>query len=460
MIPADLSARLRMLAEASFFDSEPPVQGTARIREIQARLPELLPGQRFTAHLQRALPDGTFQAVVAGRTYTLALNHSAKAGDTLELVVTQTGPRTVFAQLANQPANPAAAAQPGAANASLSATGRLISFMLTGQPTPQPAALAGGKPLLDAPPTTNGAPLAPLLRQALGQSGLFYESHQSRWIAGKLDMASLMREPQGQQPLPRGMPAAGSGQPLPGPAAGAGAQPAAAATPGSPAPLPGAGLPPGTLASLVASAPSPAAAAPGAPPPLPGGAPAPATGSLPPPPAAAVSQGSTPAAIGGAPAPALPGAAEPSGESTQTQPAQSAASANAAQRLPVVPERLMPIVHQQLDALATHTYVWQGQVWPGQNVEWEIEDPDDDESGGGDEAARDWNTTLRLTLPRLGGLEARLTLTPAGVALRLLADAPETVAALDAARSRLDEALAAAAVPLTGFVAEQRHGDE
>ena len=42
-----------------------------------------------------------------------------------------------------------------------------------------------------------------------------------------------------------------------------------------------------------------------------------------------------------------------------------------------------------------------------------------------------WNTTLRLTLPRLGGVEARLHLTPAGVALRLVADDTATLQTLD-----------------------------
>ena len=40
-----------------------------------------------------------------------------------------------------------------------------------------------------------------------------------------------------------------------------------------------------------------------------------------------------------------------------------------------IPKRLMPVVHQQLDALATQQYVWQGQAWPGQPIEWVIEDP-------------------------------------------------------------------------------------
>jgi len=109
MIPSDLAARLRTLTEASFFDSEPPLHGPARVREIQARLPELIPGERFTATLERGLPDGTFPAIVAGKSYTLALNHAATAGDTLELVVTQSTPKAMFAQLADSAQASAAA---------------------------------------------------------------------------------------------------------------------------------------------------------------------------------------------------------------------------------------------------------------------------------------------------------------------------------------------------------------
>ena len=424
MIPGDLSARLRMLAEASFFDSEPPIQGTARIRELQARLPELVPGQRFTATLQDRLPDGTFRAIVADRSYTLALNHAAKAGDTLELIVTQSNPRAVLAQLAN----PAAMANaPAAANASLSTTGRLISFLLTGQPTPQPTALAVGKPLLDAPPATNGALLAPALRQALSQSGLFYEAHQSQWVAGKRELATLLHEPQGQQAVARGALAP----------SGAGMPPPAGASPGAPAPTANsAPSPPGT------AGPAPAAAGP----------PAQALAQAAPPPAPAATPGA--AAARADLAGATPGMPEDAAEEGLRP--QGAAQTAAAQRLPLVPERLMPVVHQQLDALATQNYVWHGQVWPGQNVEWEIEDPERDARGAGDETGAEWNTTLRLTLPRLGGVEARLHLTAAGIALRLVADDEAAVTALQAAQVRLDEALAAADVPLTGFFAERR----
>ncbi|MCK6398892.1 hypothetical protein [Thauera aminoaromatica] len=194
MIPSDLAARLRTLTEASFFETEPPVPGLQRAREIQARLPELVPGQRFLATLQRTLPDGSFRAVVAGQQMTLALDGSAKAGDTLELEVTQLTPRTVFARVVGGEAATTAGAS---AQPALSQTGRLISFLLTGQPVPSAASLAGNRPLLDAPPTA-GSQLVPVLRQALGQSGLFYESHQVQWVLGKLETAALLREPQGQ----------------------------------------------------------------------------------------------------------------------------------------------------------------------------------------------------------------------------------------------------------------------
>lgn len=452
MIPSDLAARLRMITEASFFDSEPPIQGPARVREIQARLPELAPGERFTATLQRALPDGTFQAVVAGRTYTLALNHPARSGDTLELVALRSSANTVFAQLAETPQQVTAAAGE-AARPALSPVGRLIGFLLTGQPTPKPVELAAGKPLLTAPPTTGGAGLAPVLQQAITRSGLFYEAHQKQWLAGKFDASALLQEPQAQVQAQGSRPGA---QPTaPGfaqPSAAAGPQPAQPAQPALPLPsLTPPGSPPGQ--------PSP-----------PQGALLQTTGLLPP--NTAEGTEGQEAAMGSHPPSPLRNVAEPGkGSSSTILPASADgseidsterntlnATTQAGARAATIPERLVPVVHQQLDALATQNYVWQGQVWPGQQMEWEIEDPAREERDAADAPPDEWKTTLRLTLPRLGGLEARLILTPAGVALRLLADEQATVGALLNARDALDQSLAAANLTLTGFVAEQRDG--
>ena len=119
----------------------------------------------------------------------------------------------------------------------------------------------------------------------------------------------------------------------------------------------------------------------------------------------------------------------------------------------------MPVVHQQLDALATQQYMWQGQAWPGQPIEWLIEDPQGEGNKEGEDAEPTWNTTLRLTMPRLGGVEAQLHLTPAGVALRLLADDEATIRALDAGGAALASALEAVNLKLTGLVVEPRHAE-
>lgn len=375
MIPADLAARLRLLNEASFFNTEPPVAGLQRAREIQAQLPELIPGQRFFATLQRTLPDGTFQALVAGKQVTLALNTSAKSGDTLELIVSETTPKAVFARLAN----PEAGQGNSSAPSTLSQTGKLISFLLTGQPASKPVPLANNQPLLASPPA-NGAALVPMLRQAVAQSGLFYESHQARWLSGMTDLPALQREPQAQF---------------------------------------------GAQVAQLAQRSAPGAASS---------------------PAAQAAAGTTTAAAGAA----------TGSEGARSTGAMLSAEASQVKAAPI-PERTLNVVHQQLDALATQQYIWHGFAWPGQKMEWVIEDPRDEGGGSeGDELA-EWNTTLRLTLPRLGGMEAQLHLTPAGVAVRLRADDPEAVRALEAGQAGLAEALEAVAVPLTGMVVEQRN---
>ncbi|MBT0961727.1 flagellar hook-length control protein FliK [Denitromonas iodatirespirans] len=362
MIPGDLAARLRLLTEASFFADEPPLEPLQSIRPVPSQLPEYRAGDRFSALIQKALPDGTFEALVDGRTIKLALPQQAQIGERLELVVARNTPRAVLA-------NPAPAAPTDTASRpALSATGRLISFLLTGQPAPETPTLARGQPLQPASTgPLNPAALAAALRQGIGDSGLFYESHLAKWSAGQLPTEALRREPQGRMPV----------APAPG---------GSTATPNAP----------------------------------------------------------------GASAPQAAAAAEAAARSAATP------SATPAARTDLVPDRLLPVMHQQLDALATHHYAWVGQAWPGQTMELEIEDPGrDGEEAGADEVP--WKTTLRLSLPTLGGVEARLALDSSGVRIRLSADDPATAAELERRRTDLAEALAQANLTLKEVQVSPHH---
>ncbi|MDB5814260.1 MAG: flagellar hook-length control protein FliK [Rhodocyclales bacterium] len=402
MIPADLASRLRLL-----IDSE--VKSLVRVQDIPSDLPDLETGQRFSAKIESPLPDGTFRALVAGRTVTLAVPNSAKSGDVLELVVTGTNDKTITARLAD-PAEPTTAAlQP-----KLSPAGQLISQLLTGRQGETPAAtLNRNEPLLPGPPT-KASTLTPLLRQAVSESGLFYESHQAQWVEGETPLESLLREPQARV-----------GTLLP------------------------------SLAPQASILTSPQGTAPGSQPPLPEDAAAHAAAQ-----GASQSSQSQATPSQNAKLDLSPRAATPLTENDNgiqrtragddTPPAHSTALK--------IADQLMPLVHQQLDTLATHQAMWQGQVWPGQTMQWQIFDPEgqpqsSSEQGDGNEPAP-WQSTLRLKMPRLGGIEAQLIVTAAGVAVRVSADTAQAAQQLQDGSEALGNALEAAGVPMTGFAAQ------
>lgn len=117
-----------------------------------------------------------------------------------------------------------------------------------------------------------------------------------------------------------------------------------------------------------------------------------------------------------------------------------------------VPEEIRPLVQQQLDAAATQRLAWHGEVWPGQTIDWQIE-PDGSRAGSDQspDAARGWITSLRLTTPRLGEVDARLTLTAQGVSIVLAAPSGASAADLLDAAPMLTHSMATAGVPLLAF---------
>jgi hypothetical protein len=121
-----------------------------------------------------------------------------------------------------------------------------------------------------------------------------------------------------------------------------------------------------------------------------------------------------------------------------------------------IPDALLPLVSQQLDVLATRQFAWQAQPWPGQSMDWRIDDPAGEPFAGTEEPT--WNSTLRLALPHLGPVEARLRLSSEGLSVRLLAAGPDTRAALAANREALGMSLGVARLPLLDLSVESADG--
>ncbi|WP_447919421.1 flagellar hook-length control protein FliK [Achromobacter aegrifaciens] len=117
----------------------------------------------------------------------------------------------------------------------------------------------------------------------------------------------------------------------------------------------------------------------------------------------------------------------------------SGSSSSPAPGTPVsgVHQDLTVLVRQQLDVLANQTLTWQGEAWPGTPMEWEVER--DPYGGDPDSAVSTWATRLKLDLPRLGLVDARLNLAGDQIVLQLVAphSATEINDSSDALRSRL-----------------------
>ncbi|BCB27279.1 hypothetical protein SKTS_21650 [Sulfurimicrobium lacus] len=78
----------------------------------------------------------------------------------------------------------------------------------------------------------------------------------------------------------------------------------------------------------------------------------------------------------------------------------------------------LPLVRQQLEALDSRQVVWQGQVWPGQTMDWKVEERSAREQRG-ETAMPEWQTSLHMVLPHLGEIAATLTLQPQGIRIQL-----------------------------------------
>jgi hypothetical protein len=173
-------------------------------------------------------------------------------------------------------------------------------------------------------------------------------------------------------------------------------------------------------------------------------------------------------------APALRQAIEKSGlfyESHVAQWAQGqrpladlAAEPQAATRpaTPTDPEAAQ-LINLQLASHEQHQLAWEGQLWPGQPMRWEISRDAPQQQGGQEADEPVWQSRLVLRFPKLGELRATVMLNGDKVALRLEPGADDVAGLLRLHAPELAAALDAAGTPLAALsiaAAAGQSGDE
>lgn len=331
MLPANLISALQALSSSG----KPLITATA---DTPKPLTKLEPGQQLQGSVQSKISEGVFKVQIAGQTLQMRLPGNIQSGDVIRLQVITTQPRITFSMVAST--NPLSTPE------QIGATARMLANIAELPLEREIVQQAGNKAVWQAEQTAPDTKLlAGALRETLGKSGLFYESHQAQWLRGERSINQLLEEPQ----------------------------------------------------NLL-------------------------TGK------SAMSAGANQAQAEG-----------------MTRPAGDVAQ-------PVAKE-LLHLVQQQLHTLEHHHLVWMGQVWPGQQMQWEIQGEPEQPRQQPDE--RQWSTEMELALPRLGDVHARMVFGASGLRLTLQAADSKTVELFNRALPQLKNSLADADIALLAAVVEK-----
>jgi hypothetical protein len=391
-------------------------------------------GQKLQGIVQAQVAPNVFKVNVSGQLVQMELPTSVSSGDTVALQVLSLQPRLTFSMVNS--------ATPLSTPEQLGATSRMLSSMSQQAPEKAYVRATQSTPLWETSQPPDSKQLAGMLKEALSNSGLFYESHQAQWLGGERTTAQLMHEPQNLTPEQA---RAAVGTPL-GKAAVAEeiagklvtldeavSTPAATGNTASKSMISGdsASKPVAendTSGSSVATEN--------------------ATGKT-----IVASDNSSKAAMtwdaasksavanGNSNPAAITGNAADNNASKQPNPSPPPDS-----KSPGIPDHLQPLVQQQLNALETSQMIWQGNVWPGQTMQWEVHEQATQNQAV--EGRRQWVTQIQLDLPNLGAVTATLRLNSAGLSLKLNAGTPQTRAVLGNASTQLVSSLSDAGIPV------------
>lgn len=113
------------------------------------------------------------------------------------------------------------------------------------------------------------------------------------------------------------------------------------------------------------------------------------------------------------------------------------------------------LINLQLDALEQRRIMWQGELFPGQPLEWEISDDTPEKNKDQAEPEASWKSTVRFSLPTLGSVSATIRLSGEHVQVQVHTANEESAATLRSHGKLLADALGAAGSTLDALLVRQ-----
>lgn len=114
------------------------------------------------------------------------------------------------------------------------------------------------------------------------------------------------------------------------------------------------------------------------------------------------------------------------------------------------------LINLQLGTLENNRVMWQGELWPGQQLEWEVSQ--DAPQGETEESTPTWNSAVRFELPTLGLISATIHMVGDHVHVQVRTATDAAATALRAHGAELASALDAAGSPLDSLTVKQDDG--
>ncbi len=122
------------------------------------------------------------------------------------------------------------------------------------------------------------------------------------------------------------------------------------------------------------------------------------------------------------------------------------------------------LLSQQLQVLESPQFVWRGEVWPGQPLEWHLRQETDAEPGHAnvgapDDAGTGWESRLKLSLPQLGTLTVHIKLDARrAFSIRMIPEQPGVETLLQRNQGQLAQQLATAGCTLQSLTVQHDAG--